>query len=116
MAEERQLNFQNQQDETVKIKRKGQPDLLLPMRSIDRIIEMAWEDRTPFDAIKTQFGLKEAEVIKLMRRQLKLRSWRSWRARVSGRGTKHLATRSEDVNRFKSRMQRTITRNKISKR
>ncbi|PHI20952.1 TIGR03643 family protein [Lewinellaceae bacterium SD302] len=77
---------------------------------------MAWEDRTPFDAIEVQFGLREGEVIQLMRRELKPKSWRNWRARVSGRGTKHLAKRSEEVMRFKSRMQRTITKNKISKR
>ena len=111
-----QLNFQDQQDEVHIIKRKGRPNLELPTRAIDRIIEMAWEDRTPFDAIEQQFGLAEGEVIKLMRRQLKPKSWRNWRARVSGRGTKHLARRSDEVNRFKSRMQRTITRNKISKR
>lgn len=110
------MNFQDLTDKTRKIKRKGQPDLVLPERSIDRIIEMAWEDRTPFSAIETQFGLTEGEVIKLMRRELKPSSWRNWRARVSGRSTKHLAKRSEEVKRFKSRMQRTITKNKISKR
>lgn len=116
LPEERELNFQHQEDEIHYIKRKGKPDLALPTRAIDRIIEMAWEDRTPFGAIKEQFGLAEGEVIKLMRRNLKPKSWRNWRARVSGRNTKHQAKRSEEVKRFKSRMQRTITKNKISKR
>jgi uncharacterized protein (TIGR03643 family) len=56
---------------------------------IDRIVEMAWEDRTPFDAIEAQFGLKEQEVISLMMNELKPASWRKWRARVQGRATKH---------------------------
>ncbi|MEL6141628.1 MAG: TIGR03643 family protein [Bacteroidota bacterium] len=88
----------------------------LDQRDIDRIIEMAWEDRTPFGAITLQFGLTEAEVIRLMRREMKPKSWRLWRARVQGRATKHAAKRSNGVERFKSRMQRTITKNKISKR
>lgn len=104
------------EDIVITVKRKGKSSLELPMRDIDRIIEMAWEDRTPFDAIATQFGLTEAEVIRLMRRQLKPKSWRNWRARVQGRSTKHNGRREDDVNRFKSRMQRTITKNKISKR
>ena len=57
---------------------------------VDRIIEMAWEDRTPFDAIKLQFGIKEEEVIRLMRREMKPSSFKMWRARVQGRKTKHL--------------------------
>lgn len=64
-----------------------------------RIIEMAWEDRTPFEAIEHQFGLREAEVIKLMRRCLKPGSFRLWRTRVSGRSTKHLKLRSPNVSR-----------------
>jgi uncharacterized protein (TIGR03643 family) len=56
---------------------------------IDRIIEMAWEDRTPFEAILAQFGVREDDVIRLMRRELKQSSWRMWRARVQGRSTKH---------------------------
>ena len=55
-----------------------------------RIIEMAWEDRTPFEAIEAQFGLPESGVIRLMRAELKPNSFRVWRARVSGRTTKHL--------------------------
>ena len=65
--------------------------------SISRIIEMAWEDRTPFDAIETLYGLNERHVIKLMRSELKPTSFRNWRACVSGRSTKHKALRSQDV-------------------
>ena len=63
---------------------------------IDRVIEMAWEDRTTFEAIEFQFGLPEAEVISLMRSQLKPGSFRAWRKRVSGRRTKHGSTSSSD--------------------
>jgi uncharacterized protein (TIGR03643 family) len=56
---------------------------------IDRIIEMAWEDRTTFEAIEFQFGLKEQEVINLMRKEMKASSFRMWRERVQGRKTKH---------------------------
>jgi uncharacterized protein (TIGR03643 family) len=83
---------------------------------IDRIIEMAWEDRTPFEAILAQFGLPEQSVIELMRRELKPASWRRWRERVQGRATKHQAKSAVDDARFKSGLQRTITGNKISKR
>ena len=83
---------------------------------IDRIIEMAWEDRTPFEAILAQFGLPEQGVIELMRRELKPASWRRWRERVQGRATKHQAKSAVDDARFKSGLQRTITGNKISKR
>ncbi len=64
-----------------------------------RIIEMAWEDRTPFEAINTQFGLSETQVIALMRRSLKAGSFKLWRARVSGRQTKHLQLRDPNVGR-----------------
>ena len=83
---------------------------------IDRIIEMAWEDRTPFDAITDQFGLKEQDVIELMRREMKRSSFNLWRARVQGRSTKHRKNRSEDVDRFKCSRQRNISNNKVSKR
>lgn len=83
---------------------------------IDRIIEMAWEDRTTFDSIKIQFGLSEHEVIKLMRKELKLSSFKLWRARVQGRKTKHLAKRDFNFGRFKCTRQKQITQNKISKR
>ena len=85
--------------------------------NIDRVIEMAWEDRTPFEAIKFQFGLAEADVIKLMRKELKERSFKLWRKRVqSGVSRKHLKKRSDDITRFKCSRQRSISNNKISKR
>ncbi len=84
--------------------------------AIDRIIEMAWEDRTPFEAIEFQFGLKEADVIRLMKHEMELRNWKKWRARVQGRATKHQALRSGEVSRFKCSRQRQITRNRVSKR
>jgi uncharacterized protein (TIGR03643 family) len=84
---------------------------------IDRIIEMAWEDKTPFEAIKIQFGLTEADVIKLMREELKNSSFKRWRKRVnSGVSSKHLHKRSEEIKRFKSSRQSNISNNKISKR
>jgi uncharacterized protein (TIGR03643 family) len=82
----------------------------------DRIMEMAWEDRTPFEAIFFQFGISEKEVIDLMRRQSKASSFRMWRKRMSGRQTKHLNLREENVSRFKCSRQRIISNNKISKR
>lgn len=68
-----------------------------PVDEQSRLIEMAWEDRTPFDAIEAQFGLSEADVIRLMQRPLKPTSFRNWRARVSQRATKHLALRNSQV-------------------
>jgi len=85
-------------------------------RDIDRVIEMAWEDRTPFEAIEFQFGLKEQDVIELMRRELKTSSWRMWRERVQGRATKHQKRRGYDRTNHKSNRQRAISNNKISKR
>jgi uncharacterized protein (TIGR03643 family) len=83
----------------------------------DRIIEMAWEDRTPFEAIEFQFGITEAEVIEVMRRELKQSSFRLWRKRVnSGVSQKHLMKRNPEIERFKCTRQRTISHNKISKR
>ena len=67
---------------------------------IDRIIEMCWEDRTPFEAIEYQFGLKEEDAIKIMRKNLKLKTFKIWRKRVSGRNTKHMMLK--DSTRFKS--------------
>ena len=90
--------------------------LSLTDEQIDRVIEMGWEDRTPFDAILSQFGLKEQDVIKLMRRELKPSSFKMWRARVQGRGTKHSKSRSKDVDRFRCSRQRGISNNKISKK
>ncbi len=86
-------------------------------RDLDRIIEMAWEDRTPFEAIKYQFGLAEADVIKLMRTELKENSFKLWRKRVnSGVSMKHEKKRSDEISRFKCSRQRAISNNKISKR
>jgi len=83
---------------------------------IDRIIEMAWEDRTTFDAIKIQFGLSEADVKKLMKKELKFSSYKLWRERVENCKTKHAKSRNPEIDRFKCNLQRTITNNKISKR
>jgi uncharacterized protein (TIGR03643 family) len=86
-------------------------------RELDRIIEMAWEDRTPFEAIKFQFDVTEKEVIQLMRRNLKESSFKRWRKRVnSGVSSKHLMKRSTEINRFRCSRQRAISGNKISKR
>ena len=84
--------------------------------TIDRIIEMAWEDRTPFEAIEFQFGLKEADVKELMKRHLRLSSYKRWRKLVHRYSSKHLFKRSADITRFKSKMQRDISHNRISKR
>ncbi|MFM7017395.1 TIGR03643 family protein [Flavobacterium sp.] len=83
---------------------------------IDRIIEMAWEDRTPFEAITFQFGISEQETIAIMRREMKASSFRMWRERVQGRATKHAKLRVNGIDRFKCKLQRQITHNKISKR
>ncbi|MBM3171730.1 MAG: TIGR03643 family protein [Bacteroidetes bacterium] len=88
----------------------------LSAAEIDRVIEMAWEDRTPFEAIQAQFGLSERDVIDLMRREMKASSFRMWRARVQGRATKHLLKRGFVEGPHKSAMQRSISGNKISKR
>ena len=89
---------------------------VLTAEQTDRIIEMAWEDRSPFEAILALFGLRENEVIRLMRREMKPSSWRMWRARVQGRATKHQVKSAVDDARFKSNLQRNITYNKIAKR
>ena len=88
----------------------------LSERDIDRIIEMGWEDRTPFDAITLQFGLKEQEVITIMRQNMKLNSFKLWRKRVQGRKTKHVKKRTDEVGRFKCSRQKGISNNKVSKR
>ena len=85
-------------------------------RELDRIIEMAWEDRTPFEAITFQFNISEQETIEIMRRQLKPSSFRMWRKRVQGRKTKHKKLKNTEFDRFKSSRQKQITHNKISKR
>ncbi len=73
-------------------------DMLTPSEK-SRIIEMAWEDRTPFEAIETLYGLTEPQVIGLMRQTLKHKTFKNWRARVSGRKSKHLKLRSEVIGR-----------------
>ena len=80
--------------------------LELTPEDTDRIIGMAWEDRTPFEAIEMQFGLKENDVRQIMRRELKPGSFRRWRERVKGRATKHLARRGFDTGRFRCPEQR----------
>ncbi|MDT0540832.1 MULTISPECIES: TIGR03643 family protein [Croceitalea] len=85
-------------------------------RELDRIIEMAWEDRTPFEAITFQFGISEQETIEIMRREMKPSSFRMWRKRVQGRATKHAKLRGGEVDRFKCSRQKNISGNKVSKR
>jgi len=86
-------------------------------REIDRIIQMAWEDRTPFEAIKFQFAISEKETIEIMRRNLKRSSFNLWRKRVNQKvSLKHLKKRNEEISRFKCSRQRSISNNKISKR
>ncbi len=75
-------------------------------KDIDRIIEMCWEDRTPFEAIEYQFGLKEKDAIKMMRNNLKPKSFKIWRERVSGRKTKHMELKNSP--RFKSTHKRSL--------
>lgn len=89
----------------------------MTLEQIDRIIEMAWEDRTPFESITFQFGLSESDVIKLMRNELKESSFKLWRKRVNeGVSQKHLKKRNEEIVRFKCSRQTTISNNKISKK
>ena len=84
---------------------------------IDRIIEMAWEDRTPFEAILFQFGLPESGVIHIMRKNLKFSSYKRWRKRVNSRiSLKHLKKRNPEIARFTCSRQKEISGNKISKR
>lgn len=77
----------------------------LSAADLSRVIEMAWEDRTPFDAIEQHFGLSEPQVIALMRKELKRGSFNLWRQRVTGRATKHVALRSKFVTRAYCSMQ-----------
>lgn len=74
----------------------------LTTEEISRVIEMAWEDRTPFEAIHQQYGLSEAMVIALMRKSMQSSSFRMWRKRMAGRVTKHQALRSDAVSRHKA--------------
>ena len=85
-------------------------------KDIDRIIEMAWEDRTPFEAITYQFSMPEQEVFKLMRREMRPSSFKMWRQRVQGRATKHQKLRTFEQGRFKCSRQKQISNNSISKR
>lgn len=87
----------------------------LSREDCDRIVEMAWEDRTPFEAIKMQYGVTEAEVIRIMRAEMTLKNWQKWRARVQGRSTKHRNLSPKNVTRFKSKMQKA-SGNRISKK
>lgn len=95
--------------------KKADLPFLTPLER-DRIIEMAWEDRTPFDAILQQFGLNEQAIIRLMRKELQTGSFKRWRKRVQGRKTKHRISSPPDMNRFHCSRQRTISQNTISKR
>lgn len=89
----------------------------LSQQEINRVIEMAWEDRTPFEAILFQFDLSEKQVIQLMRNKLKRSSFKLWRKRVNSKvSSKHLEKRSTEIKRFKCTRQRSISNNKISKR
>ncbi|MEL7331320.1 MAG: TIGR03643 family protein [Cyanobacteria bacterium J06560_2] len=78
----------------------------LDAATIDRVLEMAWEDRTTFDVIEQQFGLLEKDVIAVMRRHMKRSSFKMWRKRVTERGTKHAKKRDFEVGRFKSSNQK----------
>jgi len=89
--------------------------MMLSEVDIDRIIEMAWEDRTTFEAIEYQFKINQQEVIELMRKQLKSSSFKRWRMRVQGRKTKHEQLRTFEIGRFKCSRQKHISNNKISK-
>lgn len=91
--------------------------MILLQKEVDRVIEMAWEDRTSFEAIHFQFGLTESDVIRLMRTELKKSSFKRWRKRVnSGVSSKHLHKRSSEIQRFKCSRQKSISGNKIAKR
>ncbi|MEI7699351.1 MAG: TIGR03643 family protein [Planctomycetia bacterium] len=87
------------------MKQSFQP--VLTVADIDRIIQMAWEDRTSFDAIRGQFGLTPGEVIKLMRQEMHPSSFRLWRARTAGRKTKHVSKRGFDIGRFRCPTQKS---------
>ena len=91
-------------------------NLVFSLIELDRIIEMAWEDRTTYDAIQLQFNLSEADVRSLMKKELKFSSYKLWRKRVENCKTKHLSRRIQKIVRFKSSLQRSISNNKISKR
>jgi uncharacterized protein (TIGR03643 family) len=98
------------------ISQQNNSEVVLSEMDIDRIIEMAWEDRTPFDAIKNQFGLNEQSVRNLMKKELKPSSYKKWRIRVEACQTKHLKKRNSEIDRFKCNRQRQISGNRVSKR
>lgn len=111
------IHFRNEEQLDTYLSKTFEKFVLKSEIEKDRIIEMAWEDRTPFEAIKMQFGFSEADVIKLMRKELKLNSFKLWRKRVnSGVSKKHLKKRNEEITRFKCSRQKSISNNKISKR
>jgi uncharacterized protein (TIGR03643 family) len=78
----------------------------LDSETVDRILEMAWEDRTPFEFIELQFGFNESQVIEIMRQEMQASSFRMWRKRMTGRKTKHLQQCKGEVNRFRSSNQK----------
>jgi len=110
----------DQRDHISKIKANTPAKIMMAYgltdRDIDRIVEMGWEDRTPFDQITVQFGLSEAQTIRMMRHQMKPSSFRMWRKRVQGRSTKHVAKRGYGEGTFRCSRQGHINNNKISKR
>ena len=85
-------------------------DIAFTDEDLSRIIEMGWEDRTPFEAIEVQFGLNQDGVIKVMRANLKLNSFKLWRSRTHGQTTKHAKIRSQDINRHQSKQHNKIHR------
>lgn len=100
----------------LKVEKDLTENAVLSADDTNRVIEMAWEDRTPFEAIEFQFGLKENDVKILMKNNLKFKSYKMWRDRVENCKTKHMKRRLEGIVRFKSNLQRSISLNKISKR
>jgi uncharacterized protein (TIGR03643 family) len=118
MAEETQLEEGSRilpAHSTMEVKKETSNQRLFSEEDKDRIIQMAWEDRTPFEAIEFQFGLKEKDVIEFMRKNSLPSSFRMWRKRMKARKTKHIALRESGTNRFKCSRQKG-TGNKISKR
>jgi uncharacterized protein (TIGR03643 family) len=114
--EELMCNYSDLPSPLAYVTQEKQTDSKLSDVDKDRIIEMAWEDRTPFDAIRDQFGLLESDVRKLMKAELKFSSYKRWRERVEACQTKHAKRRVDGIDRFKCDRQRSITGNKISKR
>ena len=91
---------------TKREQRANMPSEQWPADDVDRVIRMAWEDRTPFEAIEWQFGLKENDVRALMRKFMKRSSFEMWRKRVKGMTTKHRKLRQGDIQRFRAPDQR----------